>query len=237
MRYRQSIDGCLSSKIGENGLSEDRLTQWLSLVTPRFKSLEEHAQAGTFAHFRILDEKADLEEVTAAYERLTEGADTIIILGTGGSSLGGQALAQLGGWSIPGDNGPDGIKRPRLRFYDNLDARSFMQGLRILNIPNTRFIVISKSGTTGETLAQTLTAFEFIEDAGHSSLIPRLFLGVTEPQKPGITNGLRNLFSARGIPLLPHNTDIGGRLSAFSTRGPLSTLARPADVAALPGGG
>jgi glucose-6-phosphate isomerase len=237
MRYRQSIDGCLSSKIGENGLSEDRLTQWLSLVTPRFKSLEEHAQAGTFAHFRILDEKGDLEEVTAAYERLSEGADTIIILGTGGSSLGGQALAQLGGWSIPGDNGPDGIKRPRLRFYDNLDARSFMQGLRILNIPNTRFIVISKSGTTGETLAQTLTAFKFIEDAGHSSLIPRLFLGVTEPQKPGITNGLRNLFSARGIPLLPHSTDIGGRFSAFTTVGLLPALARGLDVAAFREGG
>ena len=42
--------------------------------------------------------------------------------------------------------------------------------LRILDIPKTRFIAISKSGTTGETLAQTLTAFKFIEDAGHGAL-------------------------------------------------------------------
>lgn len=237
MLYRQSIEGCLSSKIGERGLTEDRLSQWLSLVTPRFKALEEQAQAGNLAHFRILDETADIEEATQAYGRLSEGADTIVVLGTGGSSLGGQALAQLGGWSIPGDNGPGGTKRPRLRFYDNLDARSFMQGLRILNIPNTRFIVISKSGTTGETLAQTLTAFKFIEDAGHGSLIPRLFLGVTEPEKPGAANGLRNLFSARGIPLLPHSTEIGGRFSAFTTVGLLPALARGLDVAAFREGG
>ena len=36
MTYRQSIDGCLSSKIGDAGLREDRLAQWLTLLTPRF---------------------------------------------------------------------------------------------------------------------------------------------------------------------------------------------------------
>jgi glucose-6-phosphate isomerase len=237
MTYRQSIDGCLHSRIGDAGLSEDRLTQWLTLLTPRFKALEEQAQDGSFAHFRILADTADIEEMQAAYNKLAEGADTILILGTGGASLGGQALAQLGGWSIPGDNGPGGEDRPRLRFYDNLDARSFMRGLRILDIPKTRFIAISKSGATGETLAQTLTAFKFIEDAGHAALIPHIFLGVTEPAMRGIFNGLRSLFAARGIPMLPHSTAIGGRYSAFTAVGLLPALARGLDVAAFRAGG
>ncbi len=237
MMYRQSIDGCLASKIGEAGLTAERLTQWLTLVTPRFKALQEEAQAGSFAHFRILGETADIEAAAAAYRALSAGADTVVILGTGGSSLGGQALAQLGGWSIPGDGGSAGTEQPRLRFYDNLDARSFMCGLRILDIPKTRFIAISKSGATGETLAQVLTAFKFIEDAGHGSLIPKLFLGVTEPAKPGIANGLRTLFAARGIPMLPHNTEIGGRYSAFTNVGLLPAMARGLDVAAFRQGG
>jgi glucose-6-phosphate isomerase len=237
MNYGQSIDGCLSAKIGEAGLTEERLGQWFSLVTPRFKALGEQVQAGTFPHFRILCERDDIEEVRAAYETLAEGADTVIVLGTGGSSLGGQAIAQLGGWSIPGDGGPNGNSRPRLRFYDNLDARSFMQGLRILDIPKTRFIVISKSGTTAETLAQTITALKFIEDSGHGPLIPKLFLGVTEPARPGAANGLRALFQARGIPLLPHSTEIGGRYSAFTTVGLLPALARGLDVYAFRQGG
>ena len=237
MPYRQSIDGCLSSKIGDAGLSEDRLAQWLTLLTPRFKALEEQAQDGSFAHFRILGETADIEEARAAYDKLAEGADTILILGSGGSSLGGQALAQLGGWSIPGDDGPSGKPHPRLRFYDNLDAHSFMRGLSILDIPKTRFIAISKSGMTGETVAQTLTALKFIEDAGHAALIPHIFLGVTEPEMKGIFNGLRTLFTARGIPMLPHSTEIGGRYSAFSVAGLLPAFARGLDVAAFRAGG
>jgi glucose-6-phosphate isomerase len=233
MLYRHSIDGCLSAKIGGAGLSPDRLAHWLSRVTPRFNALVEQGRAGSFAHFRVLDGKEDIEEARAAYRALSEGADTLVVLGTGGSSLGGQAVAQLGGWSIPGDRGPAGTVYPRLRFYDNLDARSFMQGLRVLDIPKTRFIVISKSGTTAETLAQTLTAFKFIEDAGHARLIPKLFLGVTEPEKPGAANGLRALFSARGIPLLPHSTEIGGRFSVFTTVGLLPALARGLNVEAF----
>jgi glucose-6-phosphate isomerase len=237
MMYRQSIDGCFEGKIGGAGLRKARLAQWLSLLTPRFKALEEQAQAGSFAHFRILSEKSDIEEARTAFNALVDGADTVILLGTGGSSLGGQAIAQMAGWSIPGDNGPNGGGIPRLRFYDNLDARSFMKGLGILDIPKTRFIVISKSGTTGETLAQTLTAFKFIEDSGQGALIPKLFLGVTEPAKPGTANGLRGLFEARGIPVLAHPTDIGGRYSAFTAVGLLPALARGLDAGAFREGG
>src|SRR5579883_1611467 len=155
MHYSQSVDGCLSSRIGDYGLEPERLGQWLTLLTPGFKTLAEKAAAGTFPHFRVLDRDDEIEEARAAFDKLAEGADTIVLLGTGGSSLGGQALAQLGGWSIPGDNGPKSKAMPRLRFYDNLDSRSFLRGLSILDLEKTRFIVISKSGTTAETLIQT----------------------------------------------------------------------------------
>jgi glucose-6-phosphate isomerase len=112
-----------------------------------------------------------------------------------------------------------------------------MCGLRILDIPGTRFIAISNLSTADETLSQILTAFKFIEDAGHGSLIPKLFLGVTAPAKPGAVDGLRALFSARGIPLLPHSTEIGGPFSAFTAAGLLPALARGLDPAAIREGG
>ena len=59
---------------------------------------------------------------------------TLVVFGTGGSSLGGQALAQLGGWFIPGDDRIGKGGRPRLRFYDNLDALSLAKGLEILDL-------------------------------------------------------------------------------------------------------
>jgi glucose-6-phosphate isomerase len=112
-----------------------------------------------------------------------------------------------------------------------------MRGLGILDIPKTRFIAISKSGATAETLAQMLTALKFIEDAGHAALIPHIVLGVTEPGMKGISNGLRSLFAARGIPMLPHSAEIGGRYSAFTVAGLLPAFARGLDVAAFRAGG
>ncbi len=60
---------------------------------------------------------------------------------------------------------------------------------------------------------------------------------MTEPEKPGVANGLRSLFAARGIPMLRHNTEIGGRYSAFTNVGLLPALACGLDVAAFRAGG
>ena len=50
-----------------------------------------------------------------------------------------------------------------------------------LDLANTRFIVISKSGGTPETLVQAIAALAAVKDAGLEAKIPELFLGVTEP--------------------------------------------------------
>ena len=68
----------------------------------------------------------------------------VVILGTGGSSLGGQAVTALS------------TSTPRLRFLDNIDPASFDTLFRAVEPARTGFIVISKSGGTAETLAQFL---------------------------------------------------------------------------------
>ena len=57
------------------------------------------------------------------------GRRAIIFFGIGGSSLGGQTLAQLGGWHIPGMATRRRRRRPRTRFYDNLDAETLESAL------------------------------------------------------------------------------------------------------------
>jgi glucose-6-phosphate isomerase len=237
MTITQSIDGCLDQAIGTAGLKPAELQTWLDRLAPRLERLRDEAQSRSLPHIRILYEERDIAECRAAYERLVDGAATLVVFGTGGSSLGGQALAQLGGWFIPGDDRLGQNQRPRLRFYDNLDALSLVKGLDVLDLARTRFIVISKSGGTAETLSQTLVAIERIRAAGLESAIPRMFLGVTEEEKPGATNGLRGLFGALGIPMLPHPHDIGGRYSAFTAVGLLPAIARGLDVEAFRAGG
>jgi glucose-6-phosphate isomerase len=218
-------------------LRQDELVRWSDKLTPRFERLKQEARDRSLAHIGVLYETDDLAEARAAYDRLVEGAQALIIFGTGGSSLGGQALAQLGGWFIPGDDRLGKSGRPRLRFYDNLDALSLVKGMEILDLARTRFAVISKSGGTSETLSQTLVVLDAIRRQGLEAAIPRMFLGITEPEKPGGGNGLRALLDSLGAPAIPHRTDIGGRYSAFTNVGMIPAFARGLDFAAFRAGG
>jgi glucose-6-phosphate isomerase len=233
----QNVHGCLEEAIGAAGLSPAELSRWLDRLKPGFERLKQQAADRSLAHIAILYEETDLSEARAAYQRLVDGADTLIVFGTGGSSLGGQAIAQLGGWDIPGDRRRSKEGGPRLRFYDNLDAISLVRGLDLLDLAKARFLVISKSGGTAETLAQALITIDRLKAAGLGDGLPRLFLGLTEPEKPGTANGVSALMQAIGAPVLPHRTDIGGRYTAFTNVSMLPALARGLDFAALRAGG
>jgi glucose-6-phosphate isomerase len=59
--------------------------------------------------------------------------------------------------------------------------------------------------------------------------VPELFLGITETEAPGKSNGLRRLFAARGIPMLAHHDGIGGRYSVLTNVGLVPAMARGLD--------
>jgi len=233
MVLSQSVEGCLEAKIGKAGLSQAALDRSLSCLQPRLESLREDYASGALPLLRVPERRDDIEAARAALAALTKDARTLVFFGTGGSSLGGQTLAQLGGWGIPGDDGNGGQRdRPRTRFYDNLDARTLDRALASLDLATTRFVIISKSGNTPETLVQTIAAIERVRAAGLGNRIPALFLGLTEPRSKA-TNGLRDLCEALSIPTLPHDPKIGGRFSVLTNVGLLPALARGLDVEAL----
>ncbi len=236
MSIVQSIDGCLEAAIGAHGLSEASLARLLDELAPALETLRAHHRDRTLPLLRLPERSDDIAAAEAALARLAQDARTLVFLGTGGSSLGGQTLAQLGGWYIPGEQRAGQLRRPRTRFYDNLDPRTLQKTLAGLNLALTRFVVVSKSGNTPETLVQFLSALQAVEAAGLGARAAELFLGLTEPAAADRANGLRRVCEARGIPLLDHDPDIGGRFAALSNVGLLPALARGLDVQALRAG-
>ena len=235
--YRQSIAGCLEGAIGQHGLSEAELARWLDRLKPAIAGLQEDYRSRRLPHLRIPEESADLAEAEAAFARLARGARAIIFFGIGGSSLGGQTLAQLGGWHVPGTADEAQKRRPRTRFYDNLDGHTLSSAIGSFDdLGSARFIVISKSGGTPETLVQALAALAAVKDAGLAQRIPELFLGVTEPRAEGKANGLRTLFEQHRIPLIDHHPGIGGRFSVLTNVGLLAAIARGLDARAVRAG-
>ena len=123
--------------------------------------------------------------------------------------------------------------RPRIRFYDNLDARTLERALAGLDLATTRFVVISKSGNTPETLVQTIAAIEAVRAAGlgepHPRAVPRPHRAAQRSHQWACATSAR----LSSIPTLPHDPKIGGRFSGLTNVGLLPALARGLDVEAL----
>jgi glucose-6-phosphate isomerase len=192
-----------------------------------------HADGG-LPLLRLPTQRDDLAGIKAAGQRLAAGATDIVLLGTGGSSLGGQALVQLADYKVEGA----GALRsgPRLHFMDNLDPDTYGTLLAKLPLATARFIAISKSGSTGETLMQTTAALAAVKNAGLASRIPELFFGLTEPAKGNARNGLRALCDAYKIAVLDHDPGVGGRFSVLTNVGLLPAGILGLDIAAVRAG-
>ena len=226
----QSIEGCMDAAIGSAGLSVLALERRLGQLNQALAVLKDQYERETLPLLRIPEQTADIAAAADALESLSEGAKTLIFFGTGGSSLGGQMIAQLGGWFIPGENRPGQARRPRTRFYDNLDPRTLEASFSILDLERTRFIIISKTGKTDETLVQFFAALQAVKAAGLEDKISKLFLALTQPNGDGVQNGLRTVCAAHAIPMLDHHPDIGGRYAGLTNVGLLPALARGLDA-------
>jgi glucose-6-phosphate isomerase len=229
MPIQQTIDAALEKTIGAHGVSADALNAALGRAEGALDVLRARHADGALPLLRLPDKQDDLAAIGAAGKRLADGATDIVILGTGGSSLGGQTLAQLAGYAIPGVGALRGL--PRVHFIDNLDALSFASMLEKLPLATTRFAAISKSGGTAETLMQTIAALSAVKAAGHDP--GKAFIGITEPAKAGKRNGLRDLLGRHQVAMLDHDPGVGGRFSALTNVGLLPAAALSLDVGAI----
>ena len=231
MSIVQSIESARQEHVGPHGVGKDALKSALARAESALDWLRARHADGRLPLLRLPETRGDLETIRDTARQRADRATDIVILGTGGSSLGGQTLAQLAGFAVAGV----GALRapPQLHFIDNLDPDSFGTLLARLPRATTRFVAISKSGGTAETLMQTIAALSAMKNEGLQTRIPDTFLGISEPAKSGKANGLRDLLGKYRVPMLDHDTGVGGRYSAFTNVGLLPAAMLGLDVAAV----
>jgi len=159
--------------------------------------------------------------------------DNVVVIGIGGSALGAAALR--GALLPPGWNELEGAARghrPRLYILDNPDPDSAAALLGRLDLGRTLFNVVSKSGSTAETLALFLTVWGRLEEAvGPRGA--RNHVVVTTDRRRGF---LRGLATEHGLRSLAVPGNVGGRFSVLSPVGLLPAALAGIDTEALLGG-
>ena len=203
----------------------------LARTSGALAALRKHHAGGTLPLLRLPEKRDDIAPILGYARLLNENTTDVVFLGTGGSSLGGQTLAQLAGHAVPALGA---LRKPRLHFMDNLDPGTFAAMLEQLPLASTRFVAISKSGGTAETLMQTAAAISALEAAKRDP--HDHFVGISEPLKGGKANGLRDLLKLYDVPFLNHDPGVGGRFSVLTNVGLLPAAVCGLEIGAIRSG-
>lgn len=155
--------------------------------------------------------------------------DTLIVLGIGGSSLGGRMLQEaLAPTTIPGTLRKTSPGTMRVFFADSLDPDTFTTLLASIDPKKTCVNVISKSGSTAETLAQFLICRDLWHKAAGDHW-HHYFCFTTDPEK----GPLRKIAGQHNIRAFEVPSNVGGRFSVLSAVGLLPAAAMGIDLEEL----
>ena len=227
MPYTHDISGCLATAIGEHGLGAADFAQQLAACAAPLAALAQWQQDGSLPLLNLPGRRDDLVEMQEIADDMRSWAEHVVILGTGGSSLGGQTLYVLADYGF----GP-GAGTPRLIFMDNVDPDGFAALAEAVDMSRLGVLVISKSGGTAETLTQFLTLLPLLLAAGGEAALKRQVVAITEPgDRP-----LRRLAEKWGMRVVDHDPAVGGRFSVLSVTGMLPAMIAGLDPVAVRAG-
>jgi glucose-6-phosphate isomerase len=230
-RLHLDYGNMLAPRLGGRGIGPERLDGLLDRFASIHSDVRRRRDAGELGFYRLLDPSGLPDQIQTFADGPGQAFENVVVLGIGGSALGATALLHaLRGpeWNERNAEARDHF--PRLFVLDNVDPETVAALLDRIDVRRTLFNVISKSGTTAETMAQFLIARERLEQAIDDPEGYRRHLLFTTDPKQGV---LRDIADRESIPTLPIPPDVGGRFSVLSAVGLLPAAMVGVDVGAL----
>ncbi len=218
----------LSPNLGGGGVEPADLEgTWAETFRNAFEDVDARIESGEMGFFHL----PDAREAASAVQELADGFgqwfENLVVLGIGGSALGTTTLRDslLGPhWNELDDEARDHY--PRLFVLDNVDPRSVSALLGRLDLGRTLFNVVSKSGSTAETMSQYMVVEGRLHELLGEEPTRGHFLFTTDPER-GI---LRQIADEEGVPSLEVPGNVGGRFSVLSAVGLLPAAVAGIDI-------
>ncbi|QDG54503.1 glucose-6-phosphate isomerase [Persicimonas caeni] len=207
----------IGDKMSVSGEQRDALRARLEEALGNVKAAHERGELG------FIDcPDFDAQEVQAwAADKRAQGFTDQVVIGIGGSSLGARAvyesMAEL----------PDGGLRTH--FAENVDPVGVANLFDGLDFSKTLFVVITKSGSTVETMTKFWYAWDRAVDELGEDEASSHFVAITGPDNAG----LRALADDKGFDTFPVPPNVGGRFSVLTAVGLVPLALAGYDIAAL----
>lgn len=196
MTYKQFTKACFDT----GKLQANEFAEILQQANDAAAEVLREEAGGELPILSLTKNKDDLDEIYEFANHIKSNFKKLVVLGTGGSSLCGDAVvnfAQTRDQSF------------EVQFIPNIDPVNWREFLGNLKVEETAFLVISKSGGTIETLVSLLACLDLTEN--HS----KHFFIISENTE----NPLTKLAKKYDIKTYEHDAKVGGRFAIFSNVG------------------
>jgi glucose-6-phosphate isomerase len=210
----------------EGGLRSDELDE----VRPRLQQAVDEL-LGSPPGFMRLPKTSEYAEasVGVAEEILGSGATDFIHVGIGGSALGPMAIQKALNDPYYNALPAEDRRGPRLHFAENTDPNTLAAILDFADATATWVNVVTKSGSTAETMANFLVIRGWLVEALGDFGYQGRTIATTDPEE----GYLKEIADREDLKLLPIPKDVGGRFSVLTPVGLLPTSVTGLDVHAL----
>ena len=143
---------------------EDMMSKYISARASLDKKLgkTEYMLAWTSLAYNQNEIVADIIDYA---KKVQDKFDNFVVLGIGGSALGPVALQQALNHMKYNDLSKEARKGPKFFVEDNVDPERVQALLDVIDIKKTCFNVVSKSGSTSETMSQYLIVSKLLKEA------------------------------------------------------------------------
>ena len=204
----------MSETMGESGLGERQVDDLRAATSKAHAEIVSRSRPELA--FMDLTEQ-DTVNVKKIAREVRDSFSNFLLLGIGGSALGPKTILEA---LSPMHN----LKHsPRVFILDNVDPVTLSNVLGIADLDDTAVNVITKSGTTAETMSSFMVLYDRIKDkAAH-------VIATTDPEK----GYLRKIAEDDGLKTLSVPPGVGGRYSVLSPVGLLLAEVIGADSDAL----
>ena len=210
----------LSKIAKEHGLTDAEIDFEEEQITEFLKRIEEKKQG----FYKIVDDNETLKKVQSFANNQKGKYKHIVILGIGGSALGAiclqQALTDL-------FTQKKSVDSPALHVIDNIDPTLLLELEKAIDLKKTLFIVITKSGSTPETLAQFFYYAKKVE--AQKLTLNEHFIVITDPKE----SSLKKIAKKNKIEIFDMPLNVGGRFSVLTTVGLIPAALIGLDIEAL----
>lgn len=228
MRIRVDVNCMMKDRIGTYGFSSEEMDALQPQLDRAAKAMvDDRAECMKWRELPH-NQNEVVKQILDVSANVRNHFDTFVVLGIGGSALGPlavqQALSHLHYNDLPAERRAG----PRLFVEDNVDPERMQALLDVIDIKNTCFNVITKSGSTSETMSQLLIIVDKLKEAVGDSWTEHV-IATTDSEK----GNLIKIAQENNLTRFVVPDGVGGRFSELCPVGLLPAAVCGIDIKAL----